>query len=247
MRGNKRRQRGVTHLGFLPLRELQRHLDAVLHLAQEFFDPLNPAQGAAAPYRFFHTSFREFIAAHLSDVERQSCHGLLAQGCTSVVGTGTRRPGAASTPRSAVRDYALRHRLAHLIAVQDWQGVVHAFADVEYIIERSEQFGFANVHADALTAAQDPTLPREWQEAFSAWERFLRWRIERLDTSPKPIRKRSATSSYLQHRSPSRTPGHRCKKVRCLRPHLVCTKCSVPLHCRGRSSRRGDERGLGAG
>ena len=53
--GQQRRPRGVTHLGFLPLRELQRHLETVLHLAQEFFDPLDPAQGAAAPYRFFHT------------------------------------------------------------------------------------------------------------------------------------------------------------------------------------------------
>jgi hypothetical protein len=185
----ERRRRRVTHIGFVPLGELQRRLDAVLRLTQEFFDPLDPAQGAAAPYRFFHTRFPEFIAAQLSDVERQSCHQLLAQGCALVIAASAPCPDSGAIPQSAVRDYALRRRLAHLIAAHDWQGVGHAFAEADYIVERGVQCGFAEVYADAFTAAQAASLPQEWRGAFQEWERFLRWRIERL---------RHAPNAYLQ-------------------------------------------------
>jgi WD40 repeat protein len=185
-------QGSIPTIGFLPMAELTRHLNEVLRLSQEFFDPIDLAQGAAAPYCFFHTRFPEFIAAQLSEVERKDCHCLLAQGCS----------GFKQFKRS-IRYYALRHRLAHLIAGQDWEGVASIFAESDFIVERSERFGFASVHADALTTAQHPNLPHDWREAFSEWERFLRLRMwglqlfpaaypqevfnEFLPTAPKPL------------------------------------------------------------
>jgi hypothetical protein len=161
-------------LGFLRVEDLVRHLSATLRLSQEFFDPLDPAAGAAAPYRFFHTQFPEFIAANLADSMRQDCHRLLAEGCAGWHGY-----------RGTVRDYALRHRLAHMIVAQEWEAVAGAFADGNYIVGRSERFDFAEVHADALAAAAEPTLPPAWQAAFTQWERFLRFRIQRLRAAPQ--------------------------------------------------------------
>ena len=173
--GHTKAAMDALSIGFLTVAELHRHLDEVLRLSQEFFDPLDTTQGVSAPYRFFHTLFIEFIMTKkLSDVEKLDCHHLLAQ-----AGAGWQRF------QGAVRDYALRHRLAHLIAAQEWEGVAQVFAEADFIVERSERFDFASVHADALTAAEHPNLPHDWKEAFREWERFLRWRVERLRHFPR--------------------------------------------------------------
>jgi hypothetical protein len=182
---SNRRTGNVSTLGMLSVKEIQRHLDAVLRLTQELFDPRDPAQGSVAPYRFYHTLFPEFITAQLSEVEQHRYHRLLAQGCQRVLSSGRPHASIGPAPADRVRDYALRHRLAHLITAQDWQAVACAFADADYIVERSKRFGFADVHADALIAMQAAALPSQWQEAFGACERFLRWRIERLQYFPQ--------------------------------------------------------------
>lgn len=62
--------------------------------------------------------------------------------------------------------------------------MAEVFAEADFIVQRSQGERFPDVHADALAAAQDRNLLRQWQEAMSQWERFLRWRIERLRYAP---------------------------------------------------------------
>jgi hypothetical protein len=165
---------GLKAVGFLRADDLARHLDGALRLCEEFFDARDPAQGAAVPYRFFHTRFPEFILTKLTSVERQDCHRLLAEGCAGWGGFC-----------DAARDYALRHRLAHLIAARAWEAFARASGEADFVVARGERFGFAGVHADALSAARAPDLPLTWREAFGAWEAFLRPRLEVLERSPQ--------------------------------------------------------------
>ena len=167
--------------GFLQVSELARHSETILRLASEFFDPLDPEQGVDAPYRFFHSQFREFIADKLTDVERQDCHRLLATSCQEYLWH--------SGATGVVKDYALQHRLGHWIEAEQWQQVTATFADLGFMVERCQRFGFAEIYRDAWLASQHQGLSPDWHEAFSSWEQFLRSRSERL---------RSFANAYIQ-------------------------------------------------
>jgi hypothetical protein len=165
---------GGSHIGSVAATGLKQHIAGILEVAQEFFDARDPALGTGAPYRFFHTSFAEFVFKNLSDPERRDCHRLLARGCDGWRGHG-----------GPTRDYALRHRIAHWQEACEWFETLRAFADVEYIVLRSQRSGFADVYAEALRLAQDGRLVPPWQATFVEWERFLRWRINRLREVPE--------------------------------------------------------------
>jgi len=109
-------------IGFLSVNEVSRHVEAVLHLSQEFFDPLESEQGTLASYRFFHTGFSEFIVAQLSEVERQDCHRLLAEACIQW-----------RNYRGIMRDYALRYLPTHLVEAQKWDDVCASLMDCDYL------------------------------------------------------------------------------------------------------------------
>jgi WD40 repeat protein len=157
--------------------ELLRAGDKVLRLSKPFFGPLDSAQGTAAPYRFFHTLFRECVwnseDVGLSEEERRELHHILANGCL----------GWPQFPRP-IRDYALHHRVAHLIALREWLQVAQAFVEADFMVARGERFGFVVIHTDALSIAQAEDLSGDWKTAFNAWEQFLRWRFEQLNRFP---------------------------------------------------------------
>ncbi|GEM_PF-1515570 len=98
------------------------HLDDVLHLVQEFFDPVDPHLGPAAHYRFFHASFADFVHDKLSDDEKQDSHRLLAEGC-----------GKWQELVGETRQYAVRHLVSHLVAGKQWDGVEKRLCDLEFL------------------------------------------------------------------------------------------------------------------
>ena len=167
-------KKGSPSVGFLYLEKIALNLDKVLNFSQAFFDSGSLKQDDIKNYRFFHSSFAEFISADLSEEERSDCHRFLAEKCA-----------AWKECQGAVRDYALRHRLNHLIAAEEWDQLVKAFTETDFIVERCKKFGFAEVYSDTLFCAQYSTLPQNLQEALQEWERFLRWRIKPLGDIPE--------------------------------------------------------------
>jgi WD40 repeat protein len=147
--------------------------DEVLALCADVFKPRPRLPAPRQPYEFDHPGCARQIESHLLAHDQKQAHARLAAGCEGW-----------QSHQGLTRDYALQRRLAHWLASRDWGRFAEAFADAEFIVERGSQFDFAGVHADALRAAQDRTAPRDWTIAFEVWERFLRWRIERLRTFP---------------------------------------------------------------
>lgn len=76
-----RREATAGAVGSVRVAQIRRRLDDVLRLATEFFDAGDPGAGEHARYRFFHTSFAEFVARTLRDLEPEDCHRVLARGC----------------------------------------------------------------------------------------------------------------------------------------------------------------------
>jgi WD40 repeat protein len=145
----------------------------VLALTADIFAARPRLPAPRQPYEFDHPGCVRQIADHLTTSDRKRCHSRLASGCESW-----------QSLDGSTRDYALQHRLAHWLAARDWVRFAEVFADAEFIVERSRRFDFADVYADASRAAQDDSAPRDWKAAFAEWERFLRWRIERLRYFP---------------------------------------------------------------
>ena len=85
---------------------------------------------------------------------------------------------------SEQRNYALKALPHHLTMAGMWPQLAQVFAEADYIIERSERFGFAAIYGDALNAAKTALPQPKWGTALSEWERFLRWRVERLRDLP---------------------------------------------------------------
>lgn len=83
------------------------------------------------------------------------------------------------------RDYLLRDLPYHLIEAGMWLKLAEVFAESEFVLARAKKFSFAAIHADSAAACQSTLLTPEWAAAFELWERFLRWRIERLRPVPE--------------------------------------------------------------
>jgi len=143
--------------------------DHVLTIAANFFRRRPLLRDPRVPYHFEHPGYHREVLRHLSRSEELTCHRQLA---------GERVDWRMLDDDA--RTYCLQHRLQHLLALQAWQDVITAFADCEWVVERSECFDFLDVYADALAATHATAQVAEWGEGFTAWERFLRWRIERL-------------------------------------------------------------------
>ncbi|MCW5854357.1 MAG: hypothetical protein KIT87_30085, partial [Anaerolineae bacterium] len=115
-------------IGFVPISELGRHLGRVMELAQEFFEPLDPSQGANAPYRFFHTRFSEFTVAQVTEVELRDSHHVLAEGCL----------GWPTFPDNASQ-YAVEYVLSHCAVGLQWGIGVSLLTDFGYLKQLARQ------------------------------------------------------------------------------------------------------------
>ena len=167
-------KKGPSSVGFLNLEKMECNLDKVLNLSQGFFDFRSLKQDEIIYYRFLNSSFSEFITANLAEDERSDCHRLFAKKCADW-----------KQFQGDVRKYALRHRLSHLIAAEEWGQLVEAFAEIDFILERGKKFGFSEIHSDVLLTSQDSNIPQNLQEAFREWERFFRRRIKPLEDIPE--------------------------------------------------------------
>jgi len=148
--------------------------EEILGFAGEWFSPRPGYRAPALPFEFNHVSVPEFLLSQLTSGELKELHAKLAAACARWRGFPEK-----------VREYAFRYRLFHLVEARDWQGLAEGFADEEYVVERAKLEGFGPIHGDVLSALDSPHLPREWREALVAWERFLRFRIERLNSFPR--------------------------------------------------------------
>jgi WD40 repeat protein len=146
----------------------------ILQLAANFFERRPKLRNPEAPYRFEHPGYYREIMRHLDTEDMEECHGKIAKGCEDW-----------SNHRGSVRQYALRHRLEHLAGAGCWEQFAEAFAEAEFIVERGRsERGFAGIYADVREALKSDHLPGEWRDDLTAWERFLRFRIEPLKHFP---------------------------------------------------------------
>lgn len=151
----------------------EEETDRILTIAANFFRRRPLLRDPRVPYHFEHPGYHREVLRHVSQPEERTCHRQLAGGSVD-----WRRLD------DDARAYCLQHRLQHLLALRGWQDVASAFADCEWVVERSQRFDFLDVYADALAATHATAQVPGWSEAFTAWERFLRWRIERLRSFP---------------------------------------------------------------
>ncbi len=165
---------GAAQIGLIGIDRVIAAVEKVLWAAEDFFTPQDPALGADAPYRFFNTSFREFLFGKLGDDERRDCHRLIAGGC-----------GGWRDVDDAARDYTLKHRVAHWQEARAWSRIAEAFLDLDFVVRRIRRFGFAPVYEGARMLARLEDVPDPWRGNLSDWERFLRWRINRLQRDPE--------------------------------------------------------------
>ena len=149
--------------------------DRVLQFAANFFKRRSTLHEPQTPYQFDHPGYYREVVSHLTQRAKRKCHQLLANGCAQCW----------RDPESPARDYALQFRLSHLIAAQAWEQVAEVFAEADFIVARSERFDFSDIHADARSITEHPSLSPDWKESFSQWERFLRLRIGRLRSFPQ--------------------------------------------------------------
>jgi WD40 repeat protein len=143
--------------------------DRVLRLAANFFEPRQTLRAPQIPFRFDHPGYYREVLRHLDFEEIKDIHRRLAHGCGEWKGF--------ETPN---RDYVLRYRISHLLAAHAWEELARVFGDAAFIVERGRRFGFAGIHADALAATREDGTPEDWREELRSWERFLRFRHERL-------------------------------------------------------------------
>ncbi len=150
----------------------------VLALAANFFRRRPALAQPNLPYVFSHPGYRRFVLARLGEHSTlPDLNRRIARGCDRVLsGAGAGDP---------LRDYALRHRLAHLIRGRAWPSVAKAFADARQIEERGRRFGFFEIYADARAVSSHPNLPVDTRSTLFEWERFLRFRVKHLQTMPE--------------------------------------------------------------
>jgi hypothetical protein len=125
--------------------------DRVLRLAANFFRARPILRAPSVPFFLDHPGYRREISYRRGARGAIDCHRALAEGCRAVL---ARRPSSTS-------EYALRHRLGHLIEGHEWEKVGASFGDGDFILKRSRRFGFAGVHRDAAAAAAHPALGNE--------------------------------------------------------------------------------------
>ena len=148
--------------------------DVILKLAASFFSVRSNLPEPMRPYHFDHPGYVREVLSRITASRVRGIQRVLADGCEK----------ALREKSSAAQIYALRHWIRHLIAAHEWEGVAAAYGDEAYVMARMEQEGFSALHADAVTLLRDLELPVEWRDDFSSWERFMRWRIERLKGLP---------------------------------------------------------------
>ena len=124
-------------------------------------------------YCFFHSAYAAYFDAQFTKEERKAYHRLIGMECSKW------------KEKEEIRDYALSHRLGHHIEGEQWEELADTYAQLEFIIESAEKYGFWGIYSPALAASQESRVPKKWKEPFRAWERFLRWRLELLKTNPE--------------------------------------------------------------
>ncbi len=218
-------KKGTPSVGFLNLEKMAPDLDKVLNLSQEFFDSPSMKQDEVKYYRFFHSSLSEFITADLSEEERSDCHRLFAEKCE-----------AWNQFQGAIRKYALRYRLSHLIAAEEWGQLAKAFAETDFIVERNKKFGFAEIYSDANFMMHDSRIPQDLYEAFREWERFLRRRIEQFRDFPEAYLQ-EIINEFLPLASKPFASVFKLVKDTFLPPSSFCQKIFGPPAIRGTGHR----------
>lgn len=159
----------------------QSHIDKVVLHGRNLF--VSEFSGKAnEPLVFGHPQYGRAILGELTDEEERECHERLANGCDNWK----------RVPPKLGQAYCLKYRIVHWLRAltsleESWLPVARIFADMEYVVNRSERDGFddfAGLYEDAREAMKIANEKKEgadwgdWPQAFQDWERFLRWRLE---------------------------------------------------------------------
>src|SRR5262249_19761539 len=98
-----------------------------LALAEQFFQPRNPTREAAEPLRGFHTRFPEFLRERCP-MESEDGERLFAECCRD----------AWKHSHSRLSGYAVRHAVAHLVAVRAEPGARGLLTDYRFLETKLE-------------------------------------------------------------------------------------------------------------
>jgi len=150
--------------------------EEVLHLASDWFHPRPASRSPRSAYEFNHVSVGEFLCDELTSNEQKRLQQKLAAACATW-----------SELKDEPRDYALRHRLEHLIAAEAWAEFAATFADADFIAAGIELRGtveMVRLKNTVDATLRSPRLPDEWRKGMQQWRRFLLSREVQLPGCP---------------------------------------------------------------
>ena len=153
--------------------DITRQIYNVLRLSHEVLRQVSKKKDKEAYYCFFHHAYAAYFEAQFTKQEKKAYHRMICKECSIW------------NEKKTIRNYALSHRLDHLIAGEQWEELVDTYGQLEFIIESAKKYGFSGIYSSALVASQDSRVPKKLKKPFRAWERFLRWRLELLKTNPE--------------------------------------------------------------
>ncbi|MCL2116987.1 MAG: hypothetical protein FWH27_01035 [Planctomycetaceae bacterium] len=144
-----------------------RSIDKVIKLGRNLFQ--SGFTGKSNEQLIFgHPQYHRAILKELSDHEIRECHEQLARGCDQWK----------KISRNMGQEYCLKYRIVHWLGAvssleDSWLPIAKAFADMEYIQERSKEYGFAGIYHDALEAMRGCSTEKhpgndwgDWPQAY---------------------------------------------------------------------------------